>query len=296
MADKIKVVTHSSKFHTDDIFAVATLTILLGEANVEVIRSRDAEIIQRGDYVVDVGGIYDSEKNRFDHHQTGGAGERENGVRYSSFGLVWKKFGEKICGSSEIADKIDQRIVQPIDADDNGMNYIDTKIQNLYPFDVQSIVRAFRPTWKEEEDFDAVFKTLVLWAMTFLERQVKFLKDSVEAEILVEESYNKAEDKRLILIENGVKGGEVLKKFPEPLFIIYQPNGSYKEWSLVTVETDIPFKSRKDLPASWAGKMDEELEQVSGVNGAVFCHNNRFIAVAKTKEAILKMAEIALNS
>jgi uncharacterized UPF0160 family protein len=29
---------------------------------------------------------------------------------------------------------------------------------------------------------------------------------------------------------------------------------------------------------------------------AVFCSNGRFIAKAKTKEAILKLAEIALNS
>jgi uncharacterized UPF0160 family protein len=38
------------------------------------------------------------------------------------------------------------------------------------------------------------------------------------------------------------------------------------------------------------------LEKITGVAGAIFCHNARFMAVAKTKEAILKLSEIALNS
>jgi len=53
---------------------------------------------------------------------------------------------------------------------------------------------------------------------------------------------------------------------------------------------------RKFLPKSWAGKKDMDLEEVTGIKGATFCHNHLFMAVAKTKEAILKMAEIALNS
>ena len=39
------------------------------------------------DIVIDVGGQYDPDAGRFDHHQRGGAGERENGIPYSSFGL-----------------------------------------------------------------------------------------------------------------------------------------------------------------------------------------------------------------
>ena len=64
-----KLVTHDGSFHTDDIFACATLSILLdkNKENFEVIRTRDEEIIKNGDYVFDLGGIYEPEKNRFDH-------------------------------------------------------------------------------------------------------------------------------------------------------------------------------------------------------------------------------------
>ena len=38
-----------------------------------------------------------------------------------------------------------------------------------------------------------------------------------------------------------------------------------------------------------------ELEQVSGVPGAKFCHKARFIAAASSREAIIKMAELAVD-
>ncbi|HJO51395.1 MAG TPA: MYG1 family protein, partial [Sulfitobacter pontiacus] len=40
---------------------------------------------------------------------------------------------------------------------------------------------------------------------------------------------------------------------------------------------------------------DAALEEASGVKGAKFCHNGRFIAVADSREAILQMADIAVK-
>ena len=58
---KVTIVTHSSGFHTDDIFAVATLLLVLGDnADVEIIRSRDIEIAKSADFLVDYGGINDN--------------------------------------------------------------------------------------------------------------------------------------------------------------------------------------------------------------------------------------------
>ncbi|PIZ87309.1 hypothetical protein COX93_01400, partial [Candidatus Nomurabacteria bacterium CG_4_10_14_0_2_um_filter_30_12] len=56
--NKIKLITHNGSFHSDDIFATATLSLLLekrGES-FEIIRTRDEEIIKNGDYIFDVGG------------------------------------------------------------------------------------------------------------------------------------------------------------------------------------------------------------------------------------------------
>jgi len=48
------------------------------------------------------------------------------------------------------------------------------------------------------------------------------------------------------------------------------------------------------LPEAWAGLTDAALEAASGVPGAKFCHNSRFIAVASKRDAIIQMADLAI--
>lgn len=295
---KITIVTHSSKFHTDDIFAVATLFLVLeNEYEVTVIRSREKEIIEKGDYVVDVGEIYDASINRYDHHQGGGAGKRENGVPYASFGLVWKHFGEKISGSEKVSKQIDEIIVQPIDANDNGLQFLETKIPDLHPFDSGLITHVFSPTWKEDSvDIDSIFIELVSYAKHFIKRAILVRTHSVEGEEHVLNAYKDATDKRIIELDERYPWEEVLLKFPEPLYVIYKKRID-NNWSIKCVKKkSFSYETRKKLPESWAGKSGVELDKATGVEGSVFCHNARFMAVNKTKEGILKMAEIAINS
>src|SRR3990167_6875007 len=124
-----KLITHNGSFHTDDIFAAAALSLMLEKKgdSFEIIRTHDPEAIANGDYVFDVGGIYDEEKNRFDHHQKEFNNKRESGILYSSFGLVWKKFGIELAGSEKAAESIDRHLVAPIDASDNGFDLTENK-------------------------------------------------------------------------------------------------------------------------------------------------------------------------
>ena len=297
MGKKTTIVVHSGGFHADDIFAVATLLLVLGDgADVSVVRTRDMEIIEKADYVADVGDVYDESKNRFDHHQIGGAGVRPNGIPYASFGLVWKKYGESLCDGKEIAEKIDQVLVQPNDAVDSGVKITEPIFDGIYPYNTYDFFDALLPSWKEEDtDTDGVFLSAVSYAKIILEREIKRRKDSEEARQIVIREYEKSHDKRLIVFDRYYPSGEVLMEFTEPLFRIYpRKEGT---WAIEGVKVDNnSFDRRKYLPESWAGKTNEELEKVTGVAGAAFCHIGRFIAVAKTKEAILKLAEIALNS
>ena len=109
------------------------------------------------------------------------------------------------------------------------------------------------------------------------------------------EDYNKANDKRLIMISGPYPSEETLSEFSEPLFSISRRSDG--TWYLKAIRGDTgTYSRRKDLPESWAGKRNSEFEKIAGVKDLIFCHRNRFLAVAKTKEAILKLAEIALNS
>ncbi len=294
---KVIIVTHSSKFHTDDVFAVATLFLALEkEFEIEVIRSREKEVIEKGDFIVDTGGIYDSEKNKFDHHQIGAAGVRENGIPYASFGLVWKKYGEIVCGDVIVARQIDEKLVQPIDANDSGIQTFSVKIPGVYPYEVRSVVNSFLPTWDEGMNQSSqAFMQAVEFAKGLLLREIKRHVSSLKAKEIVRKTYIETEDKRLIVFDGFYSAGKHIGEFPEPLFIVF-PDVDGK-WILeaILVEPE-SFVYRKLLPEAWAGKTGAELEKVTGVVGGTFCHNHRYIAVAKTREAILKMAEIALNS
>ena len=297
-----KLVTHNGSFHTDDIFAAATLEMYLekqGES-FEVIRTRDEEIIKNADYVFDVGGIYNAEENRFDHHQKGGAGGRAkgdggNGIEYASFGLVWKKFGAELCGSQKAADLIDQKLVAPIDAHDNGIDLVENK-NAISPYFIQQAFLAMQPTWREEDTTDdEVFLKSVEIAKIILSREIIQAQDGVRAEEIVMSVYKNTQDKRIIILDKYYPFEYILQNFPEPLFVICPSRTIKDKWSAKAVREDPKtFKNRKDFPVSWAGLRDEEMAKVSGVPDAIFCHRALFLAVAKSKEGATKLAELAL--
>lgn len=294
MQEVIKVVTHSGNFHADEILAVAALEIYFNGNPYEVVRTRDAEVIKMGDYVVDVGGEYDPSRNRFDHHQEGGAGVRENGIPYSSFGLVWKHFGVAITGSLEIAEAIDRKLGWPIDMGDNGVSSYHITEYGVHPYLMHNIVAAYRPTWQEAGVEDERFFELVKLCKRIIEREIATEHDKLVGAKEVERAYELAEDKRIIVLENYYPWNEVLAGKPEPLYVV-KPKRQNTGWEVDCVRTDVHgFVNRKNLPAEWAGKVGETLQQVTGVPDAVFCHNNLYVAVTKTKEGAIKLAQMAI--
>jgi len=46
---------------------------------------------------------------------------------------------------------------------------------------------------------------------------------------------------------------------------------------------------RRPLPASWAGLMDKELERVSGIRGAIFCHKGGLFRFGKQKKQLCRL-------
>ena len=294
--EKITIVTHSGKFHTDDIFAVATLLLVFKDKyDITVIRSRDSEVIKTGNYVVDVGGVYDFSYRKFDHHQIGGAGTRENGIPYASFGLVWKHFGEKLCDNNEVYKKIDEILVQPIDAGDNGVELVDLRFKELRPHTIIMYFESFNPTWKNSSlERLSEFMESVDLAKDYIRRIILMRSDLLESNNIVRKLYTTTNDKRLVVLDKYYPFNDALKGEPV-LFSVYpQEDG---RWVLKSIkEDDESFIYKKLMPKEWAGKTSVDLESITGVKGAISCHNHLWIATAQTKEAILKMAEIALNS
>jgi len=294
--NKKKLITHNGSFHADDVFAAASLSLLLekkGE-DFEIIRTRDPEIIKTGDYVFDVGGIYDEKANRFDHHQLDFKEKRGEGILYSSFGLIWKKFGLELAGSEKIAKIVEEHLVAPVDAFDNGFDLVENKY-SISPFLIEHFFLAMRPTWCETglEMGDAFLKSVEI-AKKVLSREIIQARDSVIAEEEVLLIYKNTEDKRIIVLNKNYPYEDILNKFLEPTFVVY-PRSSDTFWGVKSVKDDPKiFKNRKDFPENWTGLSEEELQKITGVSDAIFCHKGLFMAVAKSKEGAIALAQKAL--
>ena len=297
---RIKLITHNADFHADDVFATAALMIYLEKENkdYEIIRTRDEEMIKTANYVYDVGGIYDADINRFDHHQIeDGPKPRINGIPYAAFGLIWKHFGEKISGNKEVADVIENKLVMPIDANDNALLLYTPVIEDIYDYDIANVIRSFIPSQADrtEETLYESFLEAVSFAKKILNQEILKISEKLSFRDIVVSIYEKSGDKRLIILPTYYPWKDFLKFYKEPLFVITpRENGMYQIKTVPEGDAHL-FKNRKDFPKEWAGLRDEELQKISRVNDAVFCHKNLFLAVAKSKEGALKLAELALE-
>lgn len=287
-----KIVTHNGHFHTDDLLAVATLLIKYPDA--EVIRSRDERIIKSADFVVDVGLIHNPDKGRFDHHQKSGAGKRPNDILYASFGLVWRIFGQELAGGRDEAKLIEDKLVTPVDAIDNGIDLSTPLFNGIKEYSVGDFFESFANGAETLEELDQAFKRALPLAIELLKREIEVAARTIEGWRKVKRIYNESEVKKIIVIPGGLSWKRVLIP-TEAVFVVYPRTDSL--WGAQAVPKALnSFENKKSFPTSWAGLTGKTLAAVSKVKDAVFCHRDRWLANAKSKEGAIKLAEVALNS
>lgn len=288
MNDKT-VVTHNGNFHADDVFSVAALKLILPTFNL--IRTRDSAIIKKADIVIDVGSEHDANSGRFDHHQRGGAGKRDNGIPYSSFGLIWQKYGLTICeNNQDVANAVDADLVSAIDAIDCG--YVESLPAGV---SLSKTISMFNPSWQEGNDFDGCFDEAVNFAFKVLKRFIAAAKGGISAQDMVAKAIKQAEDPRVIVLEQYIPWKRTVHALSkEALYIVY-PSPS-NQWRIQAVPVEPgSFEDKKPLPKEWAGLSDNALAEVTGIADAMFCHNGLFIAGAESFESTMRMANIALK-
>jgi len=288
--NEITIATHNGNFHADDVFSIAALKHIY--PSFKLIRTRDLELIGKANIVIDVGGEYDAEAGRFDHHQRGGAGERENGIPYSSFGLIWKKYGLEICqGNQEVANSVDANLVSTIDAVDCG--HVQGVAQGI---SLSQTISMFNPTWQEDSHFDACFDEAVEFASRVLTRFIASASGGINAKDIVAKAIENAKDPRIIVLDKYTPWKTtVLKLSQDALYMVYPSQSG--QWRIQTVPVELgSFEDRKPLPKPWAGLSEQALKDVTGLDDAMFCHNGLFIAGCESFESTMKMAEMALNA
>ena len=64
-----RIGTHNGTFHCDEALACFMLKQLPEYKHANIVRTRNKEELSECDVVVDVGGVYDPQNHRYDHHQ-----------------------------------------------------------------------------------------------------------------------------------------------------------------------------------------------------------------------------------
>ncbi len=297
------LVTHSGGFHADELLSSVILTRLFPDA--ELIRSRDKAWITPGDdrIIYDVGGQFDAAAQVFDHHQRPNP-LREDGQPYSSFGLIWAQYGRDYLRAMDVPEhdieaihgSFDRSFVLPVDLLDNGAVNASDAGPLFAGLNLPVLLESLKPVFDDRDDGadDRAFMAALPVARAFVEAQIKRKAAKYRAEAMVMAAIEAAGEARVLELPMSMpfRAG-VEKAGADHLLFVIHPRGT--DWTLTTIRLgDDTFDNRADLPAAWAGLTDAALEVASGVKGAKFCHNGQFIAVAASREAVLKMADIAV--
>ena len=275
--EEAEFITHAGNFHADDVFSTVLMERLFD--NITLIRLNDYQ--DDGTKIA-----YDIGLGKFDHHGALYDKKRANGIHYCGFGLLWQEYGLKYLRKikvehpEKVFEIIDELLVIQIDAFDNGEYNIDAPF-NIYT--LAGLIEQFRPKIGKSEDENESFLKAVSFADTIFEQILNDAIGKVYAITEIEKKKKTIKDKILVLDEYIPYEYAIFKLGFDIDFVVYPSNRGC--WAAHTVPTKykgftpkIPFKQE------WAGLKDEELQKVSGIKTAHFCHKKLFLATADTKE------------
>jgi len=190
----------------------------------KIVRSRDPKVLETCDIVIDVGGVYDHEKKRYDHHQRDyderfDSGKKDatadadgdadaNSSRYtklSASGLVYRHYGKEAIKahypnlSDEHLDlvyaKIYNSLLEALDAIDTGVEMSTTELVYRDTTGLSSRVGRLNPRWNEVDengeppDYDERFaEASNLCGEDFMAVMTKIVESDLPAREVVEKA------------------------------------------------------------------------------------------------------------
>lgn len=276
--------THDGTFHADEVTACALLLHFGLIDRDKIYRTRDSAVLATCEYVCDVGGVYDPTRKLFDHHQATYTGE------WSSAGMVLHYLLDTGRINEEEYTLFQRSLVGGVDAHDNGRAVV---LRGYCTF--SQVISNFTPITYDPtpEEQHVHFMQAVDFVVGHLDRlwrrhlYIHSCKQNV-AESMKRDATCLMFDAPIPWVESFFElGGE----HHSALFVIMPAGGHWKLRGIPPTFEE-RMKVRMPLPSAWAGLLEEDLERISGIPGALFCHKERFISVWKTKEAVL----LALHS
>lgn len=307
------VVTHNGLFHADEGFGVAFLSLLLG-SEVRVVRARNHQVIEDAYVALDVGGIYDNAKLRYDHHQREFTEvHKGTSVKLAACGLIWRHYGTCLITKlhpeldieqvQSLWQTVDETVCRPVDLQDNGQGTFKVDGAEAQALTISMMVSSFNQqdiySPAQDEAFLRVVEILKEFILNFLRagaNKLQLLKEAEEAvkaqlgsRVLVLDKF--LPYREAVLKANAEEGGQFD-------LVTYPAKG---QWNIQTVPVDDTpenfYSQRVSLPQRLWGLTGPEASKESlGGSALVFCHKTGFLAAVKadTAEAARKAAEAVI--
>lgn len=289
MVQKVQrqVGVHDGMFHADEVTACALLILFDLVDRDKVIRTRDPSLLAACEFVCDVGGIYDPSQKLFDHHQVSYQGEM------SSAGMILLYLKEQQVIDREEYALFHSSIIKGVDDHDNGRA---PQLSGVCTF--SHVIANFVPTQyaSTPEQQDTSFFEALDFVLGHLNRfHQRFLFNRSCRKIV-----QKAMDQKGVCLEfeqaiPWLENFFALGGKNHPALFVLMPSGGH--WKLRGIPPDLDHRMavRVPLPKEWAGLLEKQLQDKSGIKGAVFCHKGRFISVWETKEDALTALRYVLE-
>ncbi|WP_221393771.1 MYG1 family protein [Dyadobacter sp. NIV53] len=258
----LKVITHDTTFHADEIFAVALLKYI--GYQVELSRTRNPQILapaiaDPSVAVLDVGGEYNPLMFNFDHHQ--------DMALQSAAGLIYENFKNRICPPD--AQPFFGQFISSIDA-------MDTNRDNIFEL-MRALPSGFRNTSSIIGRFNRDVTNAAEQLAQF-EKALDFAAIMIENELYeaIRKAKSEADYANRTILPNNVavfdEYSAVWKNKNEHVFVVLpHANG----WQIQTIDTTIAT-----VP-----------ESITESEGFIFRHGSGFMAVVKDKEVAVSFAE-----
>lgn len=280
--------THDGSFHADEVSACALLIVFDQIDKEKIVRTRDPALLETCEYVCDVGGVYDPQKKRFDHHQNEYTGS------LSSAGMVWLYLRSEKKIDPLLYEYLNKRVIIGVDAHDNGKELQEEGVctfSHLISYYVPLKQAAGIP------EIEKGFFAALDFAIDVFTRLIKRFEYVQSCKAIVQKTMARGE--KVLVFEEAIPwqdsffdlGGET-----HPALFLIMPAGSHWKLRAIPPSRHKLMEVRCPLPSKWAGLRDEELQQITGIPGAIFCHKGRFISIWETKEDARKAADLVLTS
>lgn len=324
-----RIATHNGVFHCDEVFACYMLKSLPEFKHFDIVRTRDPAVIAGSDVVLDVGGVYDHSKLRYDHHQREfketmrTLGVLDFDTKLSSAGLVYVHYGKRVIAAyigvdpkdsvvDVIYKKLYESFVEAVDAIDNGIPQFDGTPRYHLGGTLSSRVGCLNPAWNEEGsvNVDERFRSaMALVGKDFEDRLNYLYKSWLPARDIVADAVKGRLDvdssgRIFVLNRGGVPWKEHFFTIESELgltdanitYIVYADTTS-GHWRVqaIPVNEKSGFENRLPLPEAWRGYRDEELSRITGIPDCIFVHATGFIGGNVRRDGAIEMARRALE-